>query len=224
MYRKEKNKMLKSKRNIIVIVIALVILSIVIGISILVKKNEKVDIQKNTLTSKLCQEVKEKNEIAYTRTLDENNKITIVIKGDKAYKEVVLDGNKKIYIVRDGNTFYLNDIEKEYYKYENNDEMLTEIKKQFDNLNLSELKIGKERINGKKYKYEEISKCQDFLFNENLSVNNLEYAKTRFYYKNEKLLYIKTIVGEKQELIKIDINYDNINDDYFKIPSDYTEV
>ena len=63
-----------------------------------------------------------------------------------------------------------------------------------------------------------------FLFDENLSVNNLEYANTRLYYKNENLSYIKTIVGENQELIKVDISYGNINDSYFDIPSDYTEV
>ena len=95
---------------------------------------------------------------------------------------------------------------------------------QFKNLNLSGLKVGKESINGKNYKYEEIQQCQDFLFDENLSVNNLEYANTRLYYKNENLSYIKTIVGENQELIKVDISYGNINDSYFDIPSDYTEV
>ena len=137
---------------------------------------------------------------------------------------MISDGNTTKYIVKNGNTFYLDDGEKKYYKYENNDEILTEVKEQFKNLNLSGLKVGKESINGKNYKYEEIQQCQDFLFDENLSVNNLEYANTRLYYKNENLSYIKTIVGENQELIKVDISYGNINDSYFDIPSDYTEV
>lgn len=216
--------MSKSKKNIVLIVIFIILLAIVIGAIVLVIKNKNTNNQENTLTSKLCKKISEANEISYTRTIDENNKITVIVKGDKAYKEVISDGNTTKYIVKNGNTFYLDDGEKKYYKYENNDEILTEVKEQFKNLNLSGLKVGKESINGKNYKYEEIQQCQDFLFDENLSVNNLEYANTRLYYKNENLSYIKTIVGENQELIKVDISYGNINDSYFDIPSDYTEV
>lgn len=216
--------MSKSKKNIVLIVISIILLAIVIGAIVLVIKNKNTNNQENTLTSKLCKKISEANEISYTRTIDENNKITVIVKGDKAYKEVISDGNTTKYIVKNGNTFYLDDGEKKYYKYENNDEILTEIKEQFKNLNLSGLKVGKESINGKNYKYEEIQQCQDFLFDENLSVNNLEYANTRLYYKNENLSYIKTIVGENQELIKVDISYGNINDSYFDIPSDYKEV
>lgn len=216
--------MSKSKKNIVLIVISIILLAIVIGAIVLVIKNKNTNNQENTLTSKLCKKISETNEISYTRTIDENNKITVIVKGDKAYKEVISDGNTTKYIVKNGNTFYLDDGEKKYYKYENNDEILTEVKEQFKNLNLSGLKVGKESINGKNYKYEEIQQCQDFLFDENLSVNNLEYANTRLYYKNENLSYIKTIVGENQELIKVDISYGNINDSYFDIPSDYTEV
>lgn len=216
--------MSKSKKNIVLIVISIILLAIVIGAIVLVIKNKNTNNQENTLTSKLCKKISEANEISYKRTIDENNKITVIVKGDKAYKEVISDGNTTKYIVKNGNTFYLDDDEKKYYKYENNDEILTEVKEQFKNLNLSGLKVGKESINGKNYKYEEIQQCQDFLFDENLSVNNLEYANTRLYYKNENLSYIKTIVGENQELIKVDISYGNINDSYFDIPSDYTEV
>lgn len=216
--------MSKSKKNIVLIVISIILLAIVIGAIVLVIKNKNTNNQENTLTSKLCKKISEANEISYTRTIDENNKITVIVKGDKAYKEVISYGNTTKYIVKNGNTFYLDDGEKKYYKYENNDEILTEVKEQFKNLNLSGLKVGKESINGKNYKYEEIQQCQDFLFDENLSVNNLEYANTRLYYKNENLSYIKTIVGENQELIKVDISYGNINDSYFDIPSDYTEV
>lgn len=216
--------MSKLKKNIILIVVSIIVLAIIVGIFVLVTKNKNTENQENTLTYKLYEKINEVNEISYTRTIDDNNKITIMVKGDKAYKEIVLDGNTKKYIVEGKDTFYLDDIEKKYYKYENNDEILYEIEEQFEALNLSGLKVGKESINGKIYKYEEIEQCQDFLFDENLSVNNLEYAKTRLYYKNEQLSYIKTIVGENQELIKINIDYGNINENYFKIPSDYTEV
>ena len=217
--------MLKSKKKIILIIIAIIIiLAIITGVIMFINKNKNKENQESTKTSELCQKIINANEIAYTNTIDENNKITIIVKGDKAYKEVTTDGKTSRYIVKNGDTYYLNDDEKQYYKYQNNDEILTEIKEQFENIQTSNLKKGKEDINGKKYKYEEISQCQDFLFNDNLSVNNLEYAKTRLYYKNGELSYIKTIVGENEELMKINISYGNINDSYFDIPSDYTEV
>lgn len=217
--------MLKSKKKIILIIIAIIIiLAIITGVIMFINKNKNKENQESTKTSELCQKIINANEIAYTKTIDENNKITIIVKGDKAYKEVTTDGKTSRYIVKNGDTYYLNDDEKQYYKYQNNDEILTEIKEQFENIQTSNLKKGKEDINGKKYKYEEISQCQDFLFNDNLSVNNLEYAKTRLYYKNGELSYIKTIVGENEELMKINISYGNINDSYFDIPSDYTEV
>ncbi len=217
--------MLKSKKKIILIIIAIIIiLAIITGVIMFINKNKNKENQESTKTSELCQKIINANEIAYTKTIDENNKITIIVKGDKAYKEVTTEGKTSRYIVKNGDTYYLNDDEKKYYKYQNNDEILTEIKEQFENIQTSNLKKGKEDINGKKYKYEEISQCQDFLFNDNLSVNNLEYAKTRLYYKNGELSYIKTIVGENEELMKINISYGNINDSYFDIPSDYTEV
>lgn len=217
--------MLKSKKNIILITIAIiVILVIVAGIIIFTTKNKKEENKESTMTSELCQKITKANEIAYTKTIDENNKITIIVKGNEAYKEITLEGKTKRYIVKNGDTYYLDDSEKKYYKYQSNDEILTEIREQFEKINTTNLKTGKEDINGKKYKYEEISQCQDFLFNDKISVNNLEYAKTRLYYKNGELYYIKTIVGENEELMKINISYGNINDSYFDIPSDYTEV
>lgn len=216
--------MSKSKKNIILIVIAIVILAIIIGLIVFSIKNKNTDNQENTLTSKMYEKINNTNEITYTRTVDEKNKIIIMIKGSQAYKEITTNGKTKKYIVKNGDTYYLDDSEKNYYKYENNDEILTEIKQQFEEIDTANLKIDKENINGKQYKYEEIPNFQGFLFDDELSVNNLEYAKTRLYYKNGELSYIKTIVGENQELIKIDISYGNVNDSYFNIPSDYTEV
>ena len=122
-------------------------------------------------------------------------------------------------------TYYLDDVDKMCYTYENNDQILTEIKEQFqilkDSVNVSN---KKDNVNGKKYNYEEIPENQDFLFNNKLEVNNLEYAKTRLYYNNDKLVYIKTIVGDNEETQKIDINYSNVDDNYFEIPNDYEKI
>lgn len=215
---------MKLKKSVIFIVIAiLIILAIVVGVMIY-SKNINTENSENSLTAKLQEKITQTKELTYTITVDDNNQIIIILKGDQAYKEVTSGGRTKRYIVKNGDTYYLDDDENKYYKYQSNDEILTEIREQFENINIDSLQIGKETIDGRRYKYEEISRFQDFLFNSELSVNNLEYAKTRLYYKDEVLCYVKTIVGENEELIKIDISFENVDSSYFKIPSDYTEV
>lgn len=217
-----------SKKKIILIsIISIIIIMAIIGSVIVINNQSKTSNnngqnEKNK-TSQLYEKISNAKEIKFTQTLDDNNKILVVTKNNNAYKETTTDGITKKYIVKDNNTYYLDETEKKYYVYQNNDTILTEIKEKFEVLkDITEISKGKEKINGKKYDYEEISKYQDFLFNNELSVNNLEYAKTRLYYNNDKLVYIKTIVGDNEEVIKIDISYDNINNDYFNIPEDYS--
>ena len=218
---------MERKKKIILISIAIVvILAVVVGIVIFVN-NKQTDTQngeqvQNTKTSQLYNKISESEQITFTQALDDNNKTTIIIKDSNGYKEVISDGNVKKYIVKDGDTYYLDESNKKYYKYQSNDIILAEIKEKFEDLYGKSVLKGKEKVDGKTYNYEEIAECQDFLVNEELSVNNLEYAKTKLYYNNEDLVYIKTIVGENEEIIKINISYDNVSDDYFNIPEDYT--
>ena len=48
-------------------------------------------------------------------------------------------------------------------------------------------------------------------------------GKTRFYFDGDKLVYIKTIIGDKQEVLKVDLSY-NVDSKLFEIPSDYQEM
>ena len=54
-------------------------------------------------------------------------------------------------------------------------------------------------------------------------ISGNEEVKTRFYFEGDKLAYIKTIIGGKQELLKVDISY-NIDNKLFEIPSNYEEM
>ena len=80
-----------------------------------------------------------------------------------------------------------------------------------------EKNIGKEIINWKSYDYEEFSSFQDFLVDTNRALKNESKAKTRFYYDNNKLVYIKTILDNEEELVKAEISHNKIDDSYFKI-------
>lgn len=46
--------------------------------------------------------------------------------------------------------------------------------------------------------------------------------KTRFYFDGKDLKYIKTIAGNKEELLKVTISKD-VDNKLFQIPSDYEE-
>lgn len=216
---------MNKKKTILITIITIIIIVAIVGIIILINNQIQTNNEQNkkTKTSQLYEKMSNAKEMTFTQTLDDNNKIFIALKNDNGYKEVTTNGRTKKYIVKDNNTYYLDETDKKYYVYQNNDTILTEIKEKFEGLkDITEILRGKEKINGKNYEYEEISKCQEFLFNRGLSVNNLEYAKTRLYYDDNQLVYIKTIVGDNEEIIKIDISYDNINNDYFNIPEDYS--
>lgn len=217
---------MNKKKTILIAIITIIIIVAIVGIIILINnKKTPTNNEQNekTKTSQLYEKISNAKEMTFAQTVDDNNKIFIAIKNNNGYKESTTNGRTKKYIVKDNNTYYLDTIDKKYYVYQNNDTILTEIKEKFENLkDITEISSGKEKINGKNYEYEEILKYQDFLFNSELSVNNLEYAKTRLYYDNNQLVYIKTIVGDNEEIIKIDISYDNINNDYFNIPEDYS--
>ena len=215
------------KKTILIAIIVIIIIITIVGTIIFVNNQIKSSTNnkenENTKTSQLYEKISNAKEIIFTQMLDDNNKIFIAIKDDKGYKEVTTNGRAKKYIAKDGDTYYLDETNKKYYIYQSNDAILTEIKEQLEELkDITEISKGKEKINGKKYDYEEISKYQGFLFNEKLSVDNLEYSKTRLYYDNSQLVYIKTIAGDNEEIIKIDISYDNINNDYFSIPKEYS--
>ena len=59
--------------------------------------------------------------------------------------------------------------------------------------------------------------------NSKIKVKDLTKAKTRIYYKNDKIVYIKTIAGDEEELLKVSISYNQINEDYFNIPNEYKD-
>ena len=61
-----------------------------------------------------------------------------------------------------------------------------------------------------------------FMISSTLDVNE-EDIKTRFYFDNkDNLVYIRTIKGATQELLKIKIEKE-VDDSIFEIPSNYAE-
>ena len=217
------NKLKKPMIIIGIIILVVVIIGVIIfALSSKNKTNkteqtESVEIQKN------YEKIANSKEMTFTITLDENNKETIVIKDGQAYKETTRNGVTYKYIVKGNDTYFVDDSNKTYYTYKNNTEISTEIQQKLSKLKEMSSNTGKEKVKGKNYQYEEFEKYQDFLINNKIAVTDLTKAKTRIYYDNDKIVYIKTIAGDEEELLKVDILYGNVKNDYFNIPSEYKD-
>lgn len=217
------NKLKKPMIIIGIIILVVVIIGVIIfALSSKNKTNkteqtESVEIQKN------YEKIANSKEITFTITLDENNKETIVIKDGQAYKETTRNGVTYKYIVNGNDTYFVDDSNKTYYTYKNNTEISTEIQQKLSKLKEMSSNTGKEKVKGKNYQYEEFEKYQDFLINNKIAATDLTKAKTRIYYDNDKIVYIKTIAGDEEELLKVDISYGTVKNDYFNIPSEYKD-
>lgn len=213
----------------ILITIVIIILAIVIGILILVNnkkentlENTTTEQTQNTKISKFYEKILDKKEMTFTKILDDNNKVFIAIKDNNAYKEITLNGKTQKYVVKEGETYLLDEKNKKYYKYQSNDIILTEVREQFEELNNKSILEGKEKIDGKTYNYAEISGYQGFLFNDELGVNDLSRATTKLYFDGDELNYIKTIAGDNEELLKVEVSYKSVDEDYFVVPDDFS--
>lgn len=217
------NKLKKPMIIIGIIILVVVIIGVIIfALSSKNKTNkteqtESVEIQKN------YEKIANSKEMTFTTTLDENNRETIVIKDGQAYKETTRNGVTYKYIVKGNDTYFVDDSNKTYYTYKNNTEISTEIQQKLSKLKEMSSNTGKEKVNGKNYQYKEFEKYQDFLINNKIAVTDLTKAKTRIYYDNDKIVYIKTIAGDEEELLKVDISYGTVKNDYFNIPSEYKD-
>lgn len=208
----------KKKKIIIISAIIIVVLALIIGIVYLfvTKKSGKNEISK---VQNLYETLKNKNSYAFETILDDNNKFYYAKLDDKAYTDTIYKGNESKYIIKDGNSYLLVDDMKAYYTYANNEIDLNKIEVELQNIKDQPYEKGKEKIDNKEYFYEEYKMATELSMGI-IPEDDNENIVTRFYFKGDKLEYIKTIKGEKQELLKVDI-LDNVNKDLFEIPSDY---
>lgn len=125
-------------------------------------------------------------------------------------------------LVKDGYIYYLMHKEQEYYTSINNgnDEELNIIENAFDSIKDKDYIKGKENIDGIEYYYEEYIDVPDFLIN--ITVMEDDELKTRFYFEGNKIKYIKNIVENNEELLKVECYFD-ANSQSFEIPQNYAE-
>ena len=209
---------MKKKKKIKLVVLILVIIAIVIVIS-KVAGNKKVDIKR---LSNLYQELNTSQTYLFDMEKDSDNKTIMAKKGDKTIIDNTSAESHSTTIVKDNNTYLVLHDREEYYVYEQNNVEQTILTDGIGEIVNKEFKTGTEKVKGKKYFYEEYAGSTMFM-SENTSNISEEEIKTRFYFdNNDDLVYIKTIKGSYQELLKIKVEK-QVEDSLFEIPSNYAE-
>lgn len=218
------------KKNIIILVSIIVILVVIGILFILIQNNNNGEANipipdEESGISRLngiCDKLEENPNYTFKTVLNDENQMTIARKDESAYVESVDEGEKTIYIVKDDNTTLLVEDTKEYYTYENNSTYLTKVTNNMKQLLKENFLTGKEKINNKEYYYEEYNESYPFLINYKSTIDDSK-TKTRLYFEGSSLKYIKTYIGDVEQLLKVDISY-NVDDNIsFEIPEEYNE-
>ena len=224
---------MNKKRNIIIFIIIL-ILAIIIGAIFIFSYFQSQKKQNNPSTqtsisslkptlSKIYEKMLQGEIYSFSLILDDNNKTITIRNGDKARVDFYQDGVHTTDIIKDGATYRLIHNDKQYFEYPSNTVELTNLLRKFERTKEDVTpQKGEETIEGKNYYYEEYKGTAEFLTQGKAGVDLTE-ASTKFYYDNDSLVYIKTIVKEKEELLKVEMSYttEGIS---FEIPTDYEKI
>lgn len=221
MFEKE-NNVKGNKKTIIIAIIAAVVVLAIAGVAIIsMNKNDEPQIGQDK-TIKLYDELTKKGKYNFNIFLNEENKMNYSKDEKVAYVDTTFEGEESKYVIKDGNSYLINDEDMVYYTYHNNEMDLRKIESELEKVKDLEYGVGKEKIENKEYKYEEYNTSTNFLFKYFDDLEDKD-VKSRFYYDGDKLVYIKTILGDYEELLKVDISY-NVNSKLFEIPEDYKEA
>ena len=214
----------KKRKTIMISIVAVVIIFVIATIAVIVLNQKNEEENQKIIVSELYNKLQQNDKYTITTTLDDNNRMYYAKNESMAYLSSITNGDELELLVKDGNTYLIKDDEEIYYTYQNNETELSRITTQLEELSSQKFEKKKKKIEGKTYNYNEYYSLTDFAIQDITNGDNQEEqnAKTRFYYDNDKLVYIKTIIGDNQELLKVDISYD-VDNDLFNIPSNYEE-
>ena len=216
---------MKKNKRIKIIVIILVIIGIIFGISkIIGKKNSK-----GQELSKIYEDLNSSQTYQFEWEQNENNKTIMAKDGNKILidqyskeEDSTIQNHSKT-LIKDNITYFILPDRKEYYVYEGNTvDQTSFLTDGIKDIMGKEYTKGNEKVKGKRYDYEEYNGSSMFLIDNSLNLEEND-IKTRFYFdKKGNLVYIKTIYGDKHELLKVSLTND-IDSSVFEIPADYAE-
>lgn len=211
----------KENKKVIIIFIIIAIVAVCLGIIscfLLVPNTSK---ELSFSINELYESLKQEQAYSINLTLDENNKSLYAKQSNIAYLDDILNGVETEMLIKNGNTYLIKDEDKVYYVYKNNETNLNKIEDILEELKDKEYQTGKEKIDNKSYSYIEFNQLTDLVIMNTSNIKS-DTKKTRFYFDGKDLKYIKTIAGNKEELLKVTISRD-VDNKLFQIPSDYEE-
>lgn len=203
----------KKKKTIIIISLIISVILIVAGVVCLVIANNMDEGEKEiqqleddgiTKLSLLKDKIEETQKYKITFTLNDENYKIITKNGEQAQIEIIDGGNKTTYTIKDGSTFLKINDEEEEFEYKDNTSFLNEFENNLNFVLTKDCIVGTENMDNKKYRYEEFPNTSIFVLNYKGNID-LDNTKTRFYFDGDDLKYIKTYIGEIEQLLKIDL-------------------
>ncbi len=217
------------KKKVVLAVIILIVLLVILGLVwfwVFNNKNNTSNTgisnsKKTSEISKLYDTLQASSGFSFELALDDENDMYYAKLNDMAYIYAISNGRESKNLIKDGNTYLLVDDSKTYYTYSNNQTNLNMVTKGLEKIKDLEYETGKEKINDKNYSYEEYTELTEFTMGD--FTENSSDVKTRFYFDGDELVYIKTMEGDKEELLKVNITYD-VDQNLFQIPSNYNKA
>lgn len=212
----------KNKKIILISVVSIIAVALIAGLLwyFISKGNNEENVSR---LNQFYETLQSKTSYSFETKLDDNNKMYYANLENKAYINTIYNGTESEFIIRDGNTYLILDDMKTYYTYKNNETDLDKIETELKDIKDLEPENGKEEIENKTYKYEEYKVLTSLTMLDTSNIEENQEVKTRFYFEGDNLIYIKTIIGETQEILKVNIS-NNVDKKIFEIPSEYREM
>lgn len=211
----------KENKKVIIIFIIIAIVAVCLGIILCFLLVPNTSKELSFSINELYESLKQEQAYSINLTLDENNKSLYAKQSNIAYLDDILNGVETEMLIKNGNTYLIKDEDKVYYVYKNNETNLNKIEDILEALKDKEYQTGEEKIDNKSYSYIEFNQLTDLVIMNTSNIKS-DTKKTRFYFDGKDLKYIKTIAGNKEELLKVTISRD-VDNKLFQIPSDYEE-
>ena len=210
--------MQKFKEKIVIIII--IILIILAGVLFLGRKNNRVsELYQNIINTK-----------EYIFSLEEMNadikyKVSIAKNESEMSIDFYTENEHTSTLMSKGKVYSIMHDEQQYYEYDSDKLDGDFITSGLKDASEKEYISGTETIEGKNYYYEEFENILSFLIL--LKSEEDSIVKTRFYFKGDKLQFIKNIMYEEdsseEELLKVTID-NKVDSSIFEIPKDYSEM
>lgn len=208
------------KKNVIPkIIFAILIFVLMVMILLVIFQKPK------DLTVSMYQEICEKQNYTFSmveENSDINYSLTIAKKEKAMSIDSITDEDHTTTLVEEDVAYYIMHSDKEYYLYDSSQIDADILRNELSGIGEEEYVSGYEKINGKKYYYEEYEGISTFIMWSNYEEESV--IKTRFYFDHNKIAYIKTVIDDsEEEILKVNFS-DEVNESLFEIPDDYAEV